>query len=506
LALRAVNEVVRFPTITRAGPKVAMLQIHTNLASLAAQRHYGIAQDGLATNMQRLSGGLRINGARDDAAGLAISERLGAAVTGLNRAAKNTNDAISLLQTADGALGTVAGNFQRIRELAVQAANGSNNASDRASLQQEADGLVNANQDAVAGARFNHLALLDGSFSSQFQIGPNARDTLDVAIAPVFGLGSQGVGLVDVPLLEASTTGQVATALAAGDLVINGNGVGAALAGAQPGQGAASAYAAAAAINAAGITGISASAANSVSGAAGAAAALAGGSLTINGVALGAISGATAAQVAASAAQAIAAAGASGVAARAGGGALVLTSADGLDIVIGENVAGAAAALGLAPGTTRGSVTIAAAPSASATLRIGGANPAALGLAAGVMPATPSGGSISVLRAEGIEGEPRIDLGSFASATAALGYIDGKLDITNAIRAQLGATGRRLDAIYQDTLASAANLAAARARILDTDYAAETAAWTRGQILQSAASAIVAQANALPSQALQLLR
>jgi flagellin len=111
-----------------------------------------------------------------------------------------------------------------------------------------------------------------------------------------------------------------------------------------------------------------------------------------------------------------------------------------------------------------------------------------------------------VLQAQGVDGEPHIDLGSFAGATAALDYIDGKLDATNAIRAQLGATGRRLDAIYQGTLASAANLAEARARIRDTDYATETTELTRGQILQSAASAIVAQANALPNQALLLLR
>jgi flagellin len=484
-----------------------MLEINSNVASLNAQRSYGKAQGGLATSMERLSSGLRINGARDDAAGLAISERLGAAVTGLNRAAKNTNHAISLLQTADSALGSVANNFQRIRELAVQAANGSNNASDRASLQQEADSLVNANKDAVAGAQFNHLALLDGSFRSQFQIGPNARDTLAVAIPAVFGVGSQGVGLVDVPLLQATTTGQVATALAAGELTINSSSVGAAVAGAQPGQAAASAFAAATAINAAGITDISASAANDVTAGVGGAATLAAGSLTINGVAVGAIAGATASQVAASAAQAIAAAaGASGVGAHAGGAALALSAADGRDIVIGETVAGAAAALGLALGTARGVVTVNAAPSASGTLRIGGSNPAALGLSAGVKATTASGGSTSVLQAQGVDGEPHIDLGSFAGATAALDYIDGKLDATNAIRAQLGATGRRLDAIYQGTLASAANLAEARARIRDTDYATETTELTRGQILQSAASAIVAQANALPNQALLLLR
>ena len=485
-----------------------MLQINSNLASLDAQRHYGDAQRLLATSMARLSSGQRINSASDDAAGLAISERMSATVTGLNRAAKNTNDAISLLQTADGALAAVVDNFQRMRELALQAANGSNNASDRASLQQECDSLVAANKEIVAAASFNHLALLDGSFDTQFQIGPNAGDTLGVTIPAVLGRGGQGLGLVSVPLLSATTTGQAASALGAGELTINGTAIVAAAAGAQPGQGAASAYAAAEAINAANITNISAHASNSVDGAVSGALALANGSLTINGAAVGAIAGATPAQVAASAAQAIAAAaGVSGVSAHYGGGGVVsLTTADGRDIVIGETVAGAAAALGLALGLSRGSVSVDAAPSPGGALLIGGSNPGALGLTAGLKAATPTGGSTDVLKTVDAEGEPRVDLGSFAGATAALSYLDGKLDNTTSIRAQLGAYERRLDAVYQGTQVNATNLAEARARIRDTDYAAETTQLTRSQILQSAASAMVAQANALPSQALQLLR
>jgi flagellin len=214
-----------------------MAQINTNLNALSAQRFNARSSLELGTSLQRLSSGLRINSARDDAAGLAISERLTSAVTGLSRAGKNTNDAISLLQVAESTVTNIIDNFQRIRELAVQSLNGSNSVSDRQDLQAEANTLVIANYQFASQAEFNHQKLLDGSFSSQFQIGANQADTLGVSIAAVFLQPSIVQHLADVPLRQVNLTGQVSAALGVGELTINGTAVGASVAGAGAGQG-----------------------------------------------------------------------------------------------------------------------------------------------------------------------------------------------------------------------------------------------------------------------------
>lgn len=156
--------------------------INSNIASLTAQRNLNSSQSSLNSSLERLSSGLRINSAKDDAAGLAISERMTSQIRGLNQAVRNANDGISLSQTAEGALGEIGTNLQRIRELAVQSANASNSASDRASLQAEAAQL-SAEITRVAGqTQFNGLNLLDGSFLNQsFQIGANANQTINIA-------------------------------------------------------------------------------------------------------------------------------------------------------------------------------------------------------------------------------------------------------------------------------------------------------------------------------------
>ena len=141
--------------------------INTNIASLNAQRNLNTSQAALATSLQRLSSGLRINSAKDDAAGLAIASRMTAQINGLNQAARNANDGISLAQTAEGALGEVSNNLQRIRELAIQSANSTNSASDRASLQAEASQLISEITRVASQTSFNGLNLLDGSFTTQ---------------------------------------------------------------------------------------------------------------------------------------------------------------------------------------------------------------------------------------------------------------------------------------------------------------------------------------------------
>ncbi|CAI08690.1 Flagellin and related hook-associated protein [Aromatoleum aromaticum EbN1] len=150
--------------------------INTDFASLNAQRNLTASQGSLATSLQRLSSGLRINSAKDDAAGLAISERMTAQVRGLNQAARNANDGISLAQTAEGALGEIGNKLQRIRELAVQSRNGTNSAEDREALQKEVAQLKSQIDRAANHTSFNGTKLIDSSFENQdFQVGAGTR-------------------------------------------------------------------------------------------------------------------------------------------------------------------------------------------------------------------------------------------------------------------------------------------------------------------------------------------
>ncbi|HTF92249.1 MAG TPA: flagellin, partial [Verrucomicrobiae bacterium] len=162
------------------------LIINTNISALTAQRNLTRAQSGLERSIQRLSTGLRINGAVDDAAGLAISDRLTSQVRGLNQAVRNANDGVSALQTADGSLNEVSNLLQRARELAVQSANDSNSSSDRSSLQAEVSSIL-SELDRLAGTvQFNSRKLLDGTFqNAQFQIGANAFETVSFSISSV---------------------------------------------------------------------------------------------------------------------------------------------------------------------------------------------------------------------------------------------------------------------------------------------------------------------------------
>jgi len=157
--------------------------IQTNVASLNAQRNLNSSQGGLATSLQRLSSGLRINSAKDDAAGLAIADRMTAQIKGLNQASRNANDGISLTQTAEGALQESTNILQRVRELAVQSANSTNSASDRLSLQSEVNQLVSELDRISDTTSFNGIKLLDGSFQAQqFQVGANAGETIQVNV------------------------------------------------------------------------------------------------------------------------------------------------------------------------------------------------------------------------------------------------------------------------------------------------------------------------------------
>ena len=153
--------------------------INTNLVSLNAQRNLSSSQSALSTSMQRLSSGLRINSAKDDAAGLAIAERMSTQARGMSVAMRNANDAISLSQTAEGALGKVGDVLQRMRELAVQSANGTNTSADRDSLNGEFVQLAQEATRTLGGTKFNNQSILASSDSFTFQIGANADTTID---------------------------------------------------------------------------------------------------------------------------------------------------------------------------------------------------------------------------------------------------------------------------------------------------------------------------------------
>ena len=185
------------------------LTINTNVASLNAQRNLGVSQSNLAKSMQRLSSGLRINSAKDDSAGLAISDRMTAQIRGLNQAARNANDGISLAQTAEGALQETTNLLQRMRELAVQGANDTNNATDRSSIQGEIDQLVDELDRIATSTKFNGKALIDGSLSATaatFQVGANSGADQVISFA-ISGAGSTALG-VSALSVSASGTAQ----------------------------------------------------------------------------------------------------------------------------------------------------------------------------------------------------------------------------------------------------------------------------------------------------------
>ena len=164
-----------------------MATINTNMQSLNAQRNLAASQGGLNTSMQRLSSGLRVNSAKDDAAGLAIAERMNAQVRGMNVAVRNANDGISLAQTAEGALGKIGENLQRMRELAVQSANDTNGTSDRTSLDDEFKQLALENERVIKNTKFNNQELLTGSGGAAgaftFQVGANTSSDNQITVA-----------------------------------------------------------------------------------------------------------------------------------------------------------------------------------------------------------------------------------------------------------------------------------------------------------------------------------
>ncbi|MDP2786072.1 MAG: flagellin [Sulfurimicrobium sp.] len=310
--------------------------INTNISSLNAQRNLNTSQSDLATSLQRLSSGLRINSAKDDAAGLAISDRMTSQIRGLNQAARNANDGVSLAQTAEGGLSEVGNNLQRIRELAVQSANATNTSSDRASLNAEVTQLLAEIQRVATSSQFNGQNILDGTFTAaQFQVGANANQTITASTgnAQTSAIGSYQVTSNTISAVSG-------TALTAGQLTLNGIDVGSSTSG--------SAEAISAAINSvSNSTGVTSSASttatSSISNPVLRNQTLQSGDLVINGVDIGAVAGssnvATQGANVAAAINAVSAQTGVSASANAGSGALTLTSNTGRTIDITTNAA-----------------------------------------------------------------------------------------------------------------------------------------------------------------------
>lgn len=476
--------------------------INTNVPSLNAQRNLTTNEGQLATALQRLSSGLRINSARDDAAGLAIADRFTAQIRGLNQASRNANDGISLAQTAEGALAEVTNNLQRLRELAVQSANATNSSTDRTALQSEAAQLIAEIQRVATTTKFNGVALLDGTFTSKaFQVGADANQTISITAinsAQTTSLGGTSTASVT------STPGSV-TALASGNLTLNGVTVGASLAASDTVSSSGNAYSAiakAAAINlVSGTSGVTATVNQTVSAGTTFATAAGAGTISINGTSTASISVGNAATTdsaaVASAINLISAT--TGVKATDGGSAgVTLTAADGRNIQVvftqtsGSFIAATTGVTARAAGAeATGSYTL----SSANAIVIAGGTPANAGLSAGTIAVASTGTLVSA-----------INISSVSGANAAITSVDAALATISSTRADLGAYQNRFASTVANLSTTSENLNASRSRILDADFAAETAALTRGQILQQAGIAILSQANSLPNNVLALLR
>ncbi len=498
--------------------------INTNISSLNAQRNLNTSQTSLAIALQRLSSGLRINSAKDDAAGLGISERMTTQIRGLNQAARNANDGISLAQTGEGALSEIAGNLQRIRELAVQSTNATNSSADRTALDAEVQQRLAEIDRVAAQTNFNGRKLLDGTFgNATFQVGANVGETIAVGLSSSMRTDSVGQIAQSTSSAEvtvAALTGGGTIAIGIDDPVT----IGASVAGNANGQSVGSAYAKAKSINSAGISGLAATATNNVNlsianvTSAGSAGTI---SLRINGVdiynATVVSSTITTQQVAD---KINSESNNTGVTAVLEGGAIHLSAADGRDIAIGQTYGGDTAGgvtAGAAQSTENGVIfyagqidTFANATNNSAVAAA--VNGGRLTLTANETIAITADGAIMGFAAAGhtISKDATtistVNVKDVASANDTIYRIDSALTAVTSLRSTFGSIQNRFESTIANLATTSENLTSSRSRIQDADFAAETANLTRAQILQQAGVAMLAQANALPNNVLTLLR
>lgn len=511
--------------------------INTNYASLQAQYNLTQSQSGLNTSIQRLSSGLRINSAADDAAGLAISDRMTSQINGLNQAGRNANDGISLVQTADGALSSIAGDLQRMRQLAVQSSTGTLSSADRQSINQESQNLLSEINRVSSTTNFNGVSLLDGTFSNvNFQVGASSGQTvgmtLNAANTTSLGAyqfdGSSGSGHIAGGAIGTTSTSATAFSSGASILITNSNtgtagvtiGASASTNGtnAQAGFSAESAFAKAAAINAqSSLTGVTASASTTVTGLAGPTAAsgnnLVAGDIYINGYAVGSALGdasvTTQGSNIATAINAISAQ--TGVTAKSDSstGILTLSASDGRDINISTTANGSSySGLNTATGSAnRASAATAPTLGTDTNQTIGSLTlSSAVGFAVSDTGTTGLAAAGLATTQQTFNGLSTLDLTSQSAATTALTTLDSAIQQIDTQRGNLGAIQNRFQLTVNNLSQGSINLQTSRSRIQDTDFAAQTAALSQSQILQQAGTAMLTQANTLPNSVLALLK
>jgi flagellin len=480
------------------------LVLNTNIDSVIAQNNLGTSQSLLSQSLTRLSSGLRINSAADDAAGLAIAQQFTTQVNGTNQAINNANDAVSEAQTAGGALSTIVNNLQSIRTLAVESANGSNSSADRAALDQQVQQQIAEITQISSQTTFNGASVLNGtSGNTVYQVGANVGDTISINLAQ--GVGANQIGQTAT---VAGTSAVSANALTGSNLTIAvGTGtavaIGASSTGTAAGQTASSAYAKVQAINAAGVAGLTASANTTVTGSAafsnvvGATSGATTYALTINGVAIYA-TGTTVASGVTLSGSAVANqinlfASQTGVTASLStSGALSLNAADGRDINVTEAVAGAASGTGSGvAAATKGTITL----SAAQNIAIAGTASADLGFAAG-------GQSISLGNAT----LANQNVLTVTGANATIQSVDAALATVSSFQSTLGAIQNRFQEAVSNLQSTSQNLTQSRSTIQDADFAQETANLTQAQVLEQAGISVLAQANQQPQLILKLLQ
>ena len=406
------------------------MTINTNVVSINAQRNLGLSGNSLSTSMQRLSSGLRVNSAKDDAAGLAISQRMSTQVRGLTVAARNANDGISLAQTAEGALGKVGDMLQRMRDLAVQSSNATNSTSDREALQAELSQLRDEVDRVAKTTTFNGAKLLDGSFTGGvFQVGANSGDNITVGALSNTKVTEIGNSVYGSGATAASTTDTLQEVL----------------------------------------SGANATAADVTIGIQGA------DSTTVHVVTIKADADMTKEQALGKTIEAINA----------------KTADTGVAAFLEKNAAGTMEIQIRATAEKAGNASSVAVTYSTGTD------------VSGTGASLVAAGDITDKGSKGID---QMDITTQSGSWEALKRIDGAIDSVSSARAGLGAIQTRFEKSIENIESMNENLTAARGRIIDAEFAAETASLSRAQILQQAGTAMVAQANQLPQQVLSLLK
>lgn len=542
--------------------------INTNVASLNAQRNLNMSSNSLQQSLTRLSSGLRLNSAKDDAAGLAISERFTAQIRGLDQARRNANDGISLSQTAESALQSSGDILQRIRELAVQSANATNSSGDRAALNAEVQQLTQELQRVATNTEFNGQKLLDGSFTAaQFQVGANANQTITATSGNfqtnaygnyrIGGLAAStntpngvgdlvvGTSIADGKLTTAGANGN--TSVIAGDTITISSSLGskdityAAASSAE--QIAAKINQAETGVKATALTSFVLGADDAAAGAAGFEQATSYSFLLATDTTDGAdptsfttvsfsVGGTASGSAAAQASQLNAAVQAfNDVAGRTGFTAKIvetdngqfgiqLTSEAGKDLRIMNDSASGADLVIEDVSVLDGDAATAGALSSTLTAA-GNTGTWAAGNGAWVTGqvildsdrsfALTTQVDTDITTATGtfggqLQSVDKLDISTVESSNRSLALVDSALAAVNTQRARYGALQSRFENTISNLQATSENLSASRSRIRDADFAAETANLTRAQILQQAGIAMLSQANALPNNVLSLLR